>query len=135
MAKERSVGVSIISILLMIGAIIEIIAAFAIFGLGSVGITGLLGPAMTIPAVAAMTIGILILIIGLVELLVAGGLWATQKWAWVIAVIVLWIDIVFDIIGGLIGTQAWGGVFLSLIIPVIVLIYLSTGSIKSEFQN
>lgn len=83
---------------------------------------------------ALLVLAIIALIIGIIELAVASGLWNLERWAWIVAVVVCWIDVVFDLIGGIAQVQTWGATLLSAIIPVIVLIYLYQTHIKKLFK-
>lgn len=130
--KDRPLGIAIIGILVAIEAILQILACLALFGVSTVG---LFATPFTGPMAALLALSSIALIIGIVELVVASGLWSMEKWAWVVAVIVLWIDVVFDVIGGIIQTQSWGAVLLSLIIPVIVLIYMYMPGVRKVFDK
>ena len=130
--KDRPFGVSLIAILLMIEAILQIIAGLALLGISMAGFFA----TPYIGAAAAMTVlGIIAVFIGIIQLIVSSGMWTLEKWAWIIAVAVCWVDVVFDVIGGIIKTQSFGAVFVSLIIPVIVLIYLYSGGVKKAFNG
>lgn len=114
----------------MIEAIFQILAALALMGISMMGLfaTPYIGA-----SVALTVLGVIAIIIGLIELAVGSGMWALEKWAWVVAVIVCWIDVVFDVIGGFAGVQSWGAVFVSMIIPVLVLVYLYQSSVQKAF--
>lgn len=130
--KDRPIGVSIIAVVLGIEAVLQILAALGMFGLAAAG-------AFTIvysgPAVIALIVGILFLIIGIIELVVTMGLWNLEGWAWTVAAIVTWIDVIFDVIGGFVGTQGWGAAFLSMIIPLLLLIYLYQSGVRQAFNK
>jgi len=130
--KNRPFGLAIIAILVGIEAVIQILASLALFGVSTVG---LFATPYTGPMAAVLALSSLALIIGIIELAVASGLWTMEKWAWVIATIVLWIDVVFDVIAGIIKTQSWTAVLVSLIIPVIVLIYLYMPGVRKVFDK
>ncbi|MCL5795376.1 MAG: hypothetical protein M1338_03385 [Patescibacteria group bacterium] len=130
--KTRPFGVALIAILVAIEAILQILASLAMFGVSSFGlfITPYTGAAAALLIIASVA-----LIIGVIELVVASGLWSMEKWAWIVAVAVTWIDLVFDVIGGFVNSQSWSAVFASIIIPVIVLIYLYQGGVQKAFNR
>ena len=128
--KERPFGLSLIAILVVVEAILQILAALALFGLSLAGIFTIVYAG---PGLVALMLGIIALIVGIVELAVGMGLWSMEKWAWVVTIIVVWIDLIFDIIGGIAGTMTFSSTLISMIIPVIVLIYLYQGNIRKLF--
>lgn len=130
--KDRPLGVSIIAIILGIEAILQILASLAMFGLA---IAGVFTVVYAGPATIAIVMGILFLIIGIVELAVTMGLWNLEGWAWTVAVVVTWIDIIFDVIGGFVGAQTFGATMLSMAIPLIVLIYLYQSGVRQAFNK
>lgn len=130
MQNKRTFGIALISIVVAIEAIFQILAALAMFGLSTAGFfttpyTGVAG--------VILAIGILTLVIGIVELVVAAGMWSMEYWTWMLAVIICWIDIIFDIIGGFIYTQTFAATVVSMIIPLIVLIYFYQPKIRQLF--
>ena len=102
MANRRPLGVTIIAILVAIGAIFEIIA-------------GVVGLAVFAP------IGIFALIVGVISLFVAWGLWTLQPWAFWTVVIVEVIHLVQAILS---MTRGQGTGIGDLVIPIIILLYL-----------
>ncbi len=130
--KTRPFGVALIAILVAIEAILQILAALAMFGVSTFGIfiTPYIGVAAALFVIAGVA-----LIIGIIELVVASGLWSMEKWAWTVAVAVVWIDLVFDAIGGFVNSQSWAAVFASIIIPVVVLIYLYQNGVRKAFER
>ncbi len=130
MQNKRTFGIALISIVVAIEAIFQILSALAMFGLSTAGFfatpyTGVAG--------VILAIGILALVIGIIELVVAAGMWSMEYWTWMLTVIICWIDIVFDIIGGFVNTQTFASTVVSMIIPLIVLIYFYQPKIKQLF--
>lgn len=130
--RNRPFGVSLISILMIIDAIIGMFAAFAMLGLS---VFGLFDVPYIGTAVALSVIGIFVLLITIIELVVAAGLWSLEKWAWIVAVIVCWIDIIFGVISGIINVQTFSSVLLGIIIPLIVLFYLYSENVRKSFDK
>ena len=102
MASRRPLGVTVIAILVAIGAIFEII--------GGIVMLAVFAP-----------IGIFALIVGVISLLVAWGLWTLQPWAFWVVVIVEVIHLVQAILALARGQNAGIG---DVIFPVIILLYL-----------
>lgn len=127
--KKLPFGVALIAILVIIEAILQILAAFGLFGISSLGFF----VAEFAPSFALFMIGILFLVIGLIELAVGIGLFNMERWAWLLTVIVVWIDLVADLIAGFIQVQSFNSVIISAIIPLIVLIYMYQGHVRKKF--
>lgn len=100
--RGRPLGVTIIAILVAIGGVLEIIGGLLILSI--------------IPALA-----IVVLILGVLSLVLAWGLWTLKPWAFWATVILE----VINLIQGIIGlVQGQGSSVLSLIVPIIILLYL-----------
>ncbi len=102
MARRRPLGVTIIAILVAIGAVFEIIGGLALL------------------AVFA-PIGIFALIVGVISLFVAWGLWTLKPWAFWLVVIVEVIHLVQAIFSVARGQGVGIG---DIIFPVVILLYL-----------
>src|SRR5216684_6995398 len=111
MPPKRPIGVAIIAILSFLAGLVEILGGVALLGLAALGATAGAG----FLAAFAGIIGGVLLILGLITLAVAIGLWRMRSWAWWIALIVNLLSIVLSI-----GTASYIGV----IFPLIIVIYL-----------
>ena len=110
-ATQRPIGVTIIAILSFLAGLVGIAGGLGLMALGA--IAGGAG-AGVLGALTAVVGGVLLLI-GLITLAVAIGLWRMRTWAWWVALIVNVISIVISIAGG---------TYISLIFPVIIVLYL-----------
>ncbi len=111
MPPKRPIGVAIIAILSFLAGIGELFLGIGLLGLAALGATAGAG----FLAAFAGIIGGVLLILGLITLAVAIGLWRMRSWAWWIALIVNLLSIVLSI-----GTASYIGV----IFPLIIVIYL-----------
>ncbi len=108
--QSRPIGVAILAILIiLVGAILLLGAIGFLFLTGFAAIRGL----PTFFGVAGATLGIIVLILALLFIGVGLGLWHLRSWAWWLAMIVLFIDII-----GSLGDPV------GIVIPLILLIYL-----------
>jgi hypothetical protein len=113
---RRPLGVTILSILSGLAGLAEIIAGIGLIGVAALGGVALAAAGLpTWIAGFAAILGGVLLLLGLVTLAVAIGLWRMRGWAW-------WIAIIVNLISVLIyaATGNWFGV----VLPVIILIYL-----------
>jgi uncharacterized membrane protein (DUF2068 family) len=111
----RPLGVTIIAILQLLGALLEIMAAVLV-----IGVTLLLAPFL-------MILGLIPLFLGIIGLIVFWGLWTLKGWAWIFALLVNILNILFAIYPTI--------SILSLIFPVIVVIYLLIPSTRAAFKK
>jgi len=134
---KRPTGITIIAILYIVLAILSLLWSGLVFGVG--GLSSLFGGLVGAESVAAFGVssgwaGFLGIITAAVQLIVALGLLAMKKWAWILALIGVGLTVVQGVIGlfagGVFGFMCGG---LALIIPVIILIYLLRPTIRDDF--
>ncbi|MHA1965434.1 MAG: hypothetical protein ACXACG_10340 [Candidatus Thorarchaeota archaeon] len=113
--SERPLGVTIIAALQLIGAVV------LIFG----GYTALLAGAVIpwLGALAALIGGVMI-IFGIFGFIIGWGLWTLKSWAWMVAFILNLLSVIFALLSF---------DLISLIIPLIIVIYLNQGEVKAAF--
>lgn len=130
MTRRRPIGVSIIAVLVAIGGIITLIGAlYLFFGVGVFGfqLSGSLRG-------FAVWFGILAAVIGLIQLLFAWGLWTLKSWAFWAVVIIEVLNIIQILILWLQHYSNFGSFLLSLVIPVIILVYfLADRNVREAF--
>ena len=118
--RSRPLGITIIAIIMAIQGILGIIG----------GIMLLVGTA----GAGAMGVGIFTLILGILYLVLAWGLWTLQAWAFWTTVVIEVIALINGILG-LVGGQTGVGI-LSLVLPIIILIYLfADHNVRAAFRT
>ncbi|MHA2356466.1 MAG: hypothetical protein ACXADC_14915 [Candidatus Thorarchaeota archaeon] len=114
--NERPMGVTIIALLQIISSVIMLgggyLLVFVGAGLGFFGL-GLLFRGV-------------FLIVGAIGFIIGWGLWTLKSWAWMIAFILNLVVVIIALIGFDI---------ISLIIPLIIVIYLNQGEVKAAFER
>ena len=108
-APQRPLGVTILAILAGLAGVVEILGGVAIMALsGAAAFAG-----YGILAGLGAALGVLILLLGIITLVYAIGLWKLRGWAWWLAIIVGVISIVVGAI-----TANWISVGINLIIVI-----------------
>lgn len=127
---KRPVGVTIIAVLAGIGGVLAIIGGFGLMALSG-AISTIAGAAgVTYPLFSASIWGIILIILGVLELAGAYGAWNLKKWAWTLLVGLS----VLSILQGLAFMTATGmGNLLGIAINGIILYYLF--QVKDAFSN
>ncbi|MFL5592067.1 MAG: hypothetical protein ACJ8DI_31055 [Ktedonobacteraceae bacterium] len=128
--RSRPLGITIIAAILGISATIAVV--LLILGLNHVSSAGM-GAGMT-PATSLVLLGALIL--GFFEIGLAWGLWTLRPWAfWTVAVIEV-IRLILGLYDVFILREAIIAGILSLIIPIIILVYLfADRNIRAAFRT
>lgn len=116
--NERPTGVTIISLLIIVG--------------GALGIIGGLLAVLSSDDSALAGVGIGTLIVAVAQLVVGIGLWTLQKWAWTLAILVLGIRIVVDLVAVFLGGNLLT-VIVSLVINGVLLWYLFRPNVQRAF--
>ncbi|NLI74642.1 MAG: hypothetical protein GX369_07765 [Euryarchaeota archaeon] len=119
--KVRPTGVSILSILLGLESLFFIIAGVGILGLGA-----LLGP---IGVSVGIIIGSFLILLGIIGLVIARGLWKGREWARTIAIAFTIIILAFSILGAIILEPS----ILGALISIIILWYLYRPQVRAFY--
>ena len=129
----RPTGVTVIAILSFIGGILAILAGAATTLLG-----GLIGAATdsTVGGVFGglfAVIGIVILVVGIAYIVAGYGLWRLRPWAWLVALVLSIVSLVFTILGIVGGGGLGASQIVSLAVAGVIIYYLNTPEIKQAF--
>ncbi len=113
---ERPLGVTIIAILQILGNLIVLSGAVLI----------MMGAAL-IPFLGAifLILGGIMALFAIFGLVVGWGLWSLKSWAWMVALILNILNVILNI---------FSGQYIAIIIPLIIVIYLQQGEVKSTFR-
>ncbi len=114
---DRPLGVTILGILQILGGIFSIIAGFGLIAIAAL----MIGMELLFMVIGAVT-----LVLGIVALIVGWGLYTMKSWAWMIAIILNIINIILAIYPSF--------NIISMIIPIIIILYLNQADIKSRFR-
>jgi len=124
--RDRPVGVTIIAVIVILLGMISAcsgLVGFAQFSAGFLGTVLGLGGSLTLSFIFTI-------VWGLAALLVGWGLWRMKKWAWMAAVIVLAVKLLFAVFA-LIGPANFD--FLGTIVSLLILVYLATTNVRLSF--
>jgi hypothetical protein len=105
---------------------------YLLYGLRLLGFDwfGLLGDLPSVEHVGLW--GWLMIAAGVAWLLISAGLWALQSWAWLAAMVIAGFSL-FEAILAFFQFPGSGIGFGMAILPVIILLYLNSASVKAEF--
>lgn len=126
-------GITILAVLETIGALVLLALGAMVILLGAAVLVGIgLGEVSLGVALSEIVVfvGGFILLLGVIELAIAWGLWKGQGWAWTVALIVA----VLGIIGGVIALVS-GSLYniVTLAVQVIIVYYLYRPEVKAYF--
>lgn len=144
--RNRPLGVTILAILMIIYGIFVLLASLALFGvaafIGSQEFIDMLGtdvPQWLIDAGPLLFagLGVALLIMALIALLLAWGFLKGKRWAWILGLIFLVLNILGSVISAVAGGSLAGIATLgvSILIPVIILVYLLLPNTKAWFTQ
>ncbi|MEB3788180.1 MAG: DUF2127 domain-containing protein [Desulfurococcales archaeon] len=121
---ERPLGVTILAVLSGIGGILSILGGLALGAMaGAGGLAGMegmegLGPLMAFGSTMAI-------IMGLINLVIAYGLWNGKSWAW-------WLTVVFAALNALMSLVSM--MIVSLVIAAVIIWYMLRPHVKAFFN-
>ena len=129
------IGAMILAILSIVDGLWGILWGMIMMGVGSVSwLGGLLAMEQTIRAWGggAFGGGLFGILTGIVQIIVGFGLFARQKWAWLLAAISAAISLIHPVMG-LLNGNFWA--IFGLIIPGLIFYYLTRPDVRAEFQR
>ena len=125
---KRPVGVLVIGILAIIGAVLGILGSIAIMGVGGVAAASGAGGV----GAGAIALGVIYLIISILLLIFAIAFLSLRPWAWWGMLVMLGISIIWAIIGMAVNGFNTSSL-IGIIIDVIIVAYLYSKSVKEAF--
>ncbi len=136
---RRPLGVTIISVLVGLEGLFEVLAGvLLILGANSLSRRVVQGGHTVISKVIdtfGVSIGVALIVIGVLTLLFVLGLWTLQRWAYWAVIIVEVLTLIPNIVALIRGTGTLAGTIASMIIPVIVLLYfLVDSNVRRAFR-
>ena len=137
MAKRRPTGVTLLAIVFILLGLLSLFWSLLVFGFGATtGIVGaLFGDDVLATVGGAQTINGIVGVIGaVIDLVVAYGLLALKRWAWLLALVGVGISVVSGVLGLFSGgfVAVCCGV-IGLIIPAGILYYLLQPEVRQAF--
>jgi hypothetical protein len=144
--RHRPLGVTILAILEILSGLISLIAALGMFALAALSssqeLIDAIGPDapqwfVDSGATVFAIIGVVFLIIALVAFLLAWGFLKGKKWAWIVGIIFAVLSVLSSLgqalLTGTLASIATLGI--SILIPVIILVYLLLPNTKAWFTT
>ena len=137
MATTRPTGVTLLGIAFILLGLLSLFWSLLVFGFGAVtGVVGtLFGDGVLATVGGAQTIqGIIGIIAAVIDLVVAYGLLALKRWAWLLALIGVGVNVVSGVLGLFSGgfVAICCGV-IGLIIPAGIVFYLLQPEVRQAF--
>lgn len=130
--KGRPVGVWIIGAIAAIAAIIELLAGLSALGVSGLGVSGILGIGDDVGGARAISAGVIMVVIAALYLFFALSFLGLKRWAWkalmaisIIAIVGVVLQFVFD-------KFYWSSIA-GILIPLIVIVYLTRPAVKRAF--
>lgn len=121
----RPLGITILAILEALVAIVFMIAGFGALAVGGLmGVVGLGGLA----SLLSYGVGGVLIVIGVLSLIVAWGLWSGLRWAW-------YVSLALAVLSILIGILLLPGSLLWLTIEAVIVYYLTRPHVKAFFRS
>lgn len=128
MKPVRPTGVTILAILDFLGGILALLGGVFLVAVGRTGIMSRLGYGMYEGFIAG--VGGAALVVGLFAILVGWGLWSGKEWAWVLAIVLYALGLLFSLIS-LVGQPIRA--VIGIVVYVLLLWYLFRPGVKAFF--
>ena len=128
-AASRPFGITLLAVLHVLQAILFFVGGIALIALGAFVRRGFFGMHRLLGGAASL-IGVVVVVIALLYLGLAWGLWSGKGWAWMVSLILAGLGIIVSLI------SLAGGGFASLIVLIldaIIIYYLLTPHVRAFF--
>jgi hypothetical protein len=141
--KARPLGVTILAILEILGGILSLVLAFGFFALAALvniaDVRDRIGTnvpdwVLNNAPLFFGILGLFFLIMAIISLVLGWAFLKGKRWARTLAIIFLVLSIIGNVIGIVGGTNVFS-VILSILLPVIIVIYLYQPSVKQWFTQ
>jgi hypothetical protein len=126
--SSRPTGITILAALAAIGGVLDLLGGLLLFGLGGVVATA---AGAGIGALAVVS-GLALIVVGVLYLGLSYGFWMLKPWAWIVGAALAIVSIVVSVVG-FIGGGSITSLIISIIIPAIILYYLTRPEIQAIF--
>jgi lysylphosphatidylglycerol synthetase-like protein (DUF2156 family) len=126
---NRPFGITLLAVLHVLEAILFFLGGIALIVLGAFMRRGFFGIHRLLGGAASL-IGVVVVVVGLLYLGLAWGLWSGKGWAWVVSLILAGLGIIVSLIslvGGGLGT------LIVLVLDAIIIYYLFTPRVRTFF--
>ncbi len=137
MENQRPAGVTFLAVAFIILGLLSLFWSFLVFNVGAAtSFAGAIFGAESMRAFGSSNFwgGIFGILGAVLDLIIAYGLLALKKWAWMLALI----GVVINVINGIIGITS-GGLFaffcglLGLVVPAVIVYYLMKPEVRAAF--
>ena len=125
----RPFGITLLAVLHVLQAILFFLGGIALIALGAVIRRGFFGLHRFLSGAASL-IGVVVVVVGLLYLGLARGLWSGKRWAWNVSLILAALGIIVSLISLLRGGF---GTLIVLILDAIIIYYLLTPRVRTFF--
>ena len=140
--RRRPLGVSIIAVLVaiqgiffLILGILALVAVIAAANSAGTTVNGYAITGATVSAIAGVLAGIF-LVVGLVSLLLAWGLWTLKRWAFWATVIIEIISLINSVFAFTQPHANFWSAAVGMIIPIVILVYfLADANVRAAFRT
>ncbi|HEX6552508.1 MAG TPA: hypothetical protein VF026_07085 [Ktedonobacteraceae bacterium] len=140
--RRRPLGVSIIAVLVaiqgiffLILGILALVAVIAAANSAGTTVNGYPVTGATVSAIAGVLAGIF-LVVGLISLLFAWGLWTLKRWAFWATVIIEIISLINSVFGLAQPHANYWSAIVGMIIPIVILVYfLADANVRAAFRT
>jgi len=125
--SARPIGITILAVLAVLATVLSVIVASDLIGTGTTtGSTSRLGG-------LAPVLGVVLILVGALNLVLAYGFWTLKSWAWPLGVGLWAASIVLDVLQYLNDNSLLVTMAISVLIGVAVLYYLFRPQVKAAF--
>lgn len=127
--RTRPLGVTLLAVLHILQAVVFFLGGIVLVVLGAFIGRGLFGLPRFLNGVVSL-IGVVVVVIGLVSLVLAWGLWTGKGWAWILSLVVAALGLIISLISLARGRV---GAIVVLALDAIIIYYLFRPNVRAFF--
>lgn len=126
---SRPFGVTLLAILHLLQAVLFFLGGIALIAIGAIVARSMFGIHRFLGGATSL-IGVVLVVLGLLYLGLALGLWMGKGWAWTLSLIIAALGVIISLLSLLRGRVV---TFLVLILDIVILYYLLTPRVRTFF--
>jgi hypothetical protein len=131
---NRPVGITVLSVIAIVFGVVNLLFALPLLGVSAIAIPGVTSVVASSMLGVGLTLGIVMAILGVVQLAVGIGAFSLKPWAWTVGVLAFGFSLITALVS-MFTIGLTGSVAVSAIVAAGLLAYLYSTNVRMAFEH